>query len=242
MGRIGSATEGARPTYKTSTENVYGGAPMPNLENLKKQAKQFLRWHRDRYFPVAGRIRESLPRFGHLDDAEILAHAFKLSDAQELVARQHGFANWEALKRGLSTASEPSSTSSTGCVITATAAQLFVTDIKRSSDFFVQKLGFSIVFTYGEPPFYAQVRREQGLLNLRHVDQPVIDPGLRERESLLSADLGVGTSKGIKQLFLEFQAADVDFFQTLRREPWGAQTFIIKDPDGNLVLFAGPLN
>jgi hypothetical protein len=82
VGRIGSATEGARPTYKTSTENVYGGAPMPSLENLKKQAKQFLRWHRDRYFPVAGRIREDLPRFGHLDDAEILAHPFKLSDAQ----------------------------------------------------------------------------------------------------------------------------------------------------------------
>ena len=26
---------------------------MPNLENLKKQAKLVLRWHRDRYYPVA---------------------------------------------------------------------------------------------------------------------------------------------------------------------------------------------
>ena len=39
---------------------------------------------------------------------------------------------------------------------------------------------------------------------------------------------------------LEFQAAGVPFFQTLRREPWGAKTFIVKDPDGNLLLFAGP--
>jgi hypothetical protein len=30
---------------------------MPNLENLKKQAKLYLRWHRDRYYPVAARIR-----------------------------------------------------------------------------------------------------------------------------------------------------------------------------------------
>jgi hypothetical protein len=32
----------------------------------------------------------------------------------------------------------------------------------------------------------------------------------------------------------------VTFFQTLKREPWGARNFILKDPDGNLLLFAGP--
>jgi hypothetical protein len=26
----------------------------------------------------------------------------------------------------------------------------------------------------------------------------------------------------------------------LKREPWGAHTFIVRDPDGNLLLFAGP--
>jgi len=30
----------------------------------------------------------------------------------------------------------------------------------------------------------------------------------------------------------------VDFAQTLRNEPWGARTFIVRDPDGNLILFA----
>ena len=125
-------------------------------------------------------------------------------------------------------------------VISATAAELFVADIKASCDFFTQKLGFSIVFVYGEPPFYAQVRRDRGLLNLKHMDSPVIDPQLRDRESLLSADMGLDTHEEIKQLFLEFQAAGVTFFQTLRKEPWGAKTFVVKDPDGNLLLFAGP--
>jgi catechol 2,3-dioxygenase-like lactoylglutathione lyase family enzyme len=125
-------------------------------------------------------------------------------------------------------------------VITATAAQLFVRDIKASSDFFTQKLGFKLVFVYGEPPFYAQVRRDAGLLNLKHMDVPVIDPALRDREELLSADMGLATPEAIKALFLEFQAAGVTFFQKLRREPWGAQTFIVSDPDGNLLLFAGP--
>jgi catechol 2,3-dioxygenase-like lactoylglutathione lyase family enzyme len=125
-------------------------------------------------------------------------------------------------------------------VISKTAAELFVSDIKASCDFFRDKLGFTVVFVYGEPPFYAQVKRDRGLLNLKHMDAPVIDPQLRDRESLLSADMGLDTAEEIKALFLEFQAADVAFFQSLRKEPWGALTFIVKDPDGNLLLFAGP--
>jgi catechol 2,3-dioxygenase-like lactoylglutathione lyase family enzyme len=125
-------------------------------------------------------------------------------------------------------------------VISAIAAELFVADIKASCDFFTQKLGFSIVFTYGEPPFYAQVKRDRALLNLKCVDYPVMDPALRDRESLLSADMAVDTHDEIEQLFVEFQAAGITFFQTLRKEPWGAKTFIVKDPDGNLLLFAGP--
>jgi len=55
---------------------------MPNLENLKKQAKLILRWHRERYYPVAAQIRGLLPRFRNTPDSEILAVSFKLSDAQ----------------------------------------------------------------------------------------------------------------------------------------------------------------
>ena len=236
VGRIGRQAEGAKPTYDISTV----AAPVPNLENLKKQAKLVLHWHRDRYYPVAAQIRTALPRFRHLSDTQVLAAPFKLSDAQELVARQAGFDSWQALKTGIDSMPTRAAKTQTRPVITATAAELFVADIKASCDFFTQKLGFSIVFVYGEPPFYAQVKRDRGLLNLKHMDAPVIDAALRDRESLLSADMGVDTHEEIKQLFLEFQGAGVDFFQTLRKEPWGAKTFIVKDPDGNLLLFAGP--
>ena len=87
------------PTYDLIVE-VY----MPNLENLKKQAKLILRWHRERHYPVAAQIRAHLPRFRNMPDSEILASGFKLSDAQELVARQQGFDSWQALKTGLSAA------------------------------------------------------------------------------------------------------------------------------------------
>jgi uncharacterized glyoxalase superfamily protein PhnB len=52
----------------------------------------------------------------------------------------------------------------------------------------------------------------------------------------------VATANEIKLLFLEFQSADVDFHQKLKKQPWGARNFIVKDPDGNLLLFAGPAN
>ena len=125
-------------------------------------------------------------------------------------------------------------------VISGAEPQLFVADIKTSCEFFATKLGFAVSFSHGEPPFYAQIRRDGARLNLRCVARPVIEAGLRDREQLLSASLTVATAEAIKALFLEFQAADVTFLHTLRREPWGARDFIVRDPDGNLLLFAGP--
>ena len=85
-----------------------------------------------------------------------------------------------------------------------------------------------------------EIVRDGARLNLRCVDRPTVDGERRDRESLLSAAVTVATAAEIKQLFLEFQAAGVAFHQTLKHEPWGARDFIIKDPDGNLLLFAGP--
>jgi len=241
VGRIGFGRRGNAHLRIDRLSNVNRSAPMPNLENLRKQAKLILRWHRDRYYPVAAQIRSGLARYSRMTDPEILAQSFKLSDAQELVARQHGFESWQALKTGLPTMSDHAETIFTKAVIAGAEPQLFVADIKSSCDFFTGKLGFAIVFTYGEPAFYAQVRRDAALINCDAVDRPVIDPELRDREQLLSAALIVETAEEIKALFLEFEAAGVAFFQTLRREPWGAKNFIIKDPDGNLLLFAGPV-
>ena len=84
--------------------------------------------------------------------------------------------------------------------IVSAEPQLFVADILSSCAFFIDKLGFAVVFTYGEPPFYAQVRRDGASLTLRHVDAPVIDPALRDREELLSASLTVATRADIEAL------------------------------------------
>ena len=212
---------------------------MPNLENLKKQAKLILRWHRERHFPVAAQIRELLPRFSNTPDSEVLAANFRLSDAQEVVARQHGFDSWQALQAGLSATPRKVTSSPSKAAIVCAEPQLFVTDVERSCEFFCKKLSFSLVFSYGSPPYYAQVGRDGARLNLRCVGRAVIDSMMRNREELLSASMTVATADEIKLLFLEFQSAGVTFHQTLKRQPWGAKNFVVKDPDGNLLLFAG---
>jgi len=115
-----------------------------------------------------------------------------------------------------------------------------VRDVKTSCDFFAEKLGFEIAFVYGEPPFYGQVARGGARLNLRCVDAPVIDGDVRDREELLSASMTVETAAEIQQLYLEFQAAGAQLHKMLKEEEWGALNFIVKDPDGNLLLFSGP--
>lgn len=210
---------------------------MPNIENLKKQAKLYLRWHRDKYFPVASQISRYLVQYQYLSDKEVLRADFKLSDALELVARKHGFESWPTLKKGIGTMTESAQPIACPSTVIAAEPQLFVSNIELACRFYAGMLGFKIEYTYGDPPFYAQIFRDGGRLNLRKVEGPVFDSEFRIRErDALSATL---TLVDAKPLFLEFKEAGVTFHQTLKTEPWGARSFIVQDPDGNLICFAG---
>ena len=213
---------------------------MPDLEHLRKQAKLYLRWHRDGYHPVAAKIRSLLPRFRELDDHAVMASIFKLADAQEMVARQSGFDSWSALKTG----AKPMTNSPIVVtpVVSHVEAQLYVSNIAAALAFYADKLRFETVFAYGEPPFYAQIRRDGARINLRLVCEPVFAGDIREREHLLSASITLDSASALKQLFLELQATRVAFHQTLKSEPWGARTFIVRDPDGNLLSFSSPVS
>lgn len=125
-------------------------------------------------------------------------------------------------------------------ILTSIAAQLFVADVEASCEFFTAKLGFVVDFVYGDPPFYGEVSCDGARFALRQVSEPVFVGDVRQREHLLSAAITVATVEEIKQLFLSYQAEGVRFHQPLKKELWGATTFIVRDLDGNLILFAGP--
>lgn len=165
----------------------------------------------------------------------MLEATFTLGDAQELVARKHGFDSWAALIEGLPTMTSP--TPPRTASIIAAEPQLFVADMAAACAFYVEKLGFELAFSDGEPPFYTQLSRDGARLNLRKVAGLVFDISFRTRErDALSCTFAVDDAK---LLFFEFEKAGVAFHQPLRTEPWGARTFIVQDPDGNLICFAG---
>lgn len=43
----------------------------------------------------------------------------------------------------------------------------------------------------------------------------------------------------VDALFAEYSAAGVSFAQRLQPEAWGGRDFIVLDPDGNAICFAG---
>ena len=213
---------------------------MPNLENLRKQAKQILRWHREGHYPVAAVIRAGLPRFADLTDRQVLEAPFSLADAQTLVARQNGFEDWPALTRGNLAMRDDTAATPDAPTLTGAEPVLYVADFNAALAFYMGKLGFAVDFTYGEPPYFGVVERDGARLCLRHVDGPVFAGDIREREELLSASITLSSAAAIKRLFLDYQAAGLSFHLPLKTQPWGARNFILRDPDGNLILFAAP--
>jgi catechol 2,3-dioxygenase-like lactoylglutathione lyase family enzyme len=214
--------------YKTGGVRV-------SLENFKKQAKLLVRWHRERNYSVGGRIRQ-LPRYKELTDSEALALTFPLNEAQEVIALEQGYPSWAELKEGLKKTPESAPPPPAASRLTKGIPVVFASDVQVAAEFYRDKLGFAIDFLHGNPPFYASVSRDEARIHLRFVHQPALVVGPREQEQLLSAFVAVANVKG---LFTEYQTPNVPFVHRLKKEPWGQSSFIVRDPDGNWLCFAG---
>jgi ankyrin repeat protein len=68
----------------------------PDLEQLKRQAKDLLRIARRGDAATLHRFRE-LPAFAAYSDEELTRASLALHDAQSVIAREHGFPSWKAL-------------------------------------------------------------------------------------------------------------------------------------------------
>ena len=70
----------------------------PNLDHLKKQAKDLLRACRAGDPAAFARLRLSLPAARGRDDAALAKGDWRLHDAQSCLAREYGFPSWDALR------------------------------------------------------------------------------------------------------------------------------------------------
>ncbi len=72
--------------------------PNPNIQHLKKQAKDLRRAHRSGDASVCTMLKKYLSKFADLPNEEILADKLSLHDAQHVVAQRYGFDHWSDLR------------------------------------------------------------------------------------------------------------------------------------------------
>jgi len=205
---------------------------MPTIDTYRKQAKQLVRWHRERNYSVGEKLR-LLERYRHLTDAEALETPLPLTVAQEIVAVEAGFQNWAALK---ASATDIKRTPIEGKpTLLGAVPILFVRDVRKAAAFYAERLGFQVDFLHGNPPFYGSVSRDHSCLHLRFVHEPSFFPALAAREgSLILASIEV---RNVKVLFEEYERGGVEFAQRLVRQAWGGIDFHVRDVDGNVISF-----
>ena len=103
-------------------------------------------------------------------------------------------------------------------------------DVDASVDFYVGRLGFSLVFKVAEKPAYAVIRRDGVELHLQWHDASEWSRTERPMLRFLVSD--------VDGLFAEFEPQGVFHERTaLRTTPWGTREFAFFDPDMNGLTF-----
>ena len=105
------------------------------------------------------------------------------------------------------------------------AAMVPVTDVARSLAFYVGVLGMTEVFRNGDPVGFVILERDAAELHL------TLDPGHRATANNV-AHLIVSDARA---LHAHLVAHGVRIAKELRDADYGMRTFVLADPDGNLI-------
>src|SRR5262245_45114417 len=104
---------------------------MTKIDTYRKQAKQLVRWHRERNYSVGEKVR-LLERYRHLEDAEVLAMEMPLTLAQEIIAVEAGFKEWASLKLAANDLPRPADSPAANLKLTSATPILFVRDVSAA--------------------------------------------------------------------------------------------------------------
>ena len=115
------------------------------------------------------------------------------------------------------------------------APQFFTTDLARTLAYYGDVLGFHCLGTWGEPPVYAIVARDDRAIHFRVAEPPAPNPG-KYAEELLDAYLFVRDADALRD---EYAARGAEFTRALGNTPWHTREFVLKDCDGRLLAFGG---
>ena len=113
----------------------------------------------------------------------------------------------------------------------------FTLDIPATIAYYQEKLGFTLLSTWQNPPVYAIMARDQHAIHFRCVAPPKANPD-KYADELLDAYLHV---EDADKLYREYAARGVEFTRGLANMPWNSREFVVKDCDGRLLAFGASL-
>jgi len=108
------------------------------------------------------------------------------------------------------------------------ATIFIVNDLARSVAFYRDVLGFNVAFSYGEPPSYAGVERDDVIIHLfdaRRAPRQAGQGGIY----IFASD--------VDAIYREFTSRGGVAMGEPGDRPYGMRDFDVKDPDGNWVSF-----
>ena len=124
--------------------------------------------------------------------------------------------------------------------LTSISPFFIVSDIKVSTDFYVNKLGFEILYMGPDDgPFFAMVVREQVSIMLKAITADIKPFPNHTRHEWAAWDAYILT-KEPDRLFDEYSSAGITFRQPIRDNSDGLRGFEVTDADGYVLFFGRP--
>ena len=115
-----------------------------------------------------------------------------------------------------------------------------VSDVKDSVAFYVEKLGFEVIYIGPEgDPFYAMVGRDHISIMLKAITTDIKPLPNYTRHEWAAWDAYISTADP-DALFKEYSGAGVSFRRPLRDDEDGLRGFEVTDADGYVLFFGRP--
>ena len=194
-----------------------------SLAQLKRQAYELQRQHRDHKLAAAARFAASHPRLARLTIDHVLAERLVLADALHVIAREYGFESWSALKHVVEAGDRVRKFQPHPRVADAVAA-LVAGDLGRLDDLLTRYPELVRARTNLEPPYHYFT----GATLLHHV---AWNPGRREPVPPNIVD--------VARLLID-RGADVDAM-TLGRSGGTTMGLIVTSKQASDANVSGPL-
>jgi catechol 2,3-dioxygenase-like lactoylglutathione lyase family enzyme len=112
-----------------------------------------------------------------------------------------------------------------GFQVTGHATVLHVNDMPTSLAFYRDKLGFTVSFTWQDPPRYVCLRLDEASIHLNSY----VPPAGPSHVAIFC--------KGVNALYAQLMARGVSIAEPIGDRPYGMREFAITDPDGHRLVF-----